>query len=66
MGKALSITFNKENCGRLKNWEIICGKFVGRPGREALDLPFFGVGCFRAARRFGASCFVSPTPPERY
>ena len=50
--------------GRLKNWEIICGKFVRRPGRESVG--FFGVGCFRAAHRFGASCFVSPTPPERY
>ena len=72
MGKTLPITFNKGNCGRLKNNEIICGKFVGRPGRQILLLFFFFWGGvfflvvwgFRAARFCCCSCHVSDTSAE--
>ena len=57
----------REIVGRLKNYEIICGKFVGRPGREILVfLAFFGGGLGLPRRAFlFVSCVMSPTPPQR-
>ena len=48
----------REIVGRLKNNEIICGKFVGRPGREIL---FFGLffGGLGLPRRSFLLLFVS-------
>ena len=60
MGKTLPITFNKGNCGRLKNHEKFCGKFVGKPGREILFFLVFLV-VWAAPRVF----VLSPTPPQR-
>lgn len=65
--------------GRLKNNEIICGKFVGRPGREILVFClFFGglglprrsflllfVSCLRHLRRAAEISIYIYTAPDR-
>ena len=54
--------------GRWKNIEIICGKFVGRPGREILFFGNFFLGGWLGASAplVFVACVVSPTPPQRY
>ena len=55
----------REIVGRLKNNEIICGKFVGRPGREILFfLSFFWWFGASAPLVFVVVCVMSPTPPQ--
>ena len=49
----------REIVGRLKDYENLCGKFVGKPGREILFFLFFGD--LGSAARF---CFVSDTAAE--
>ena len=41
MGKALSITFNQENCGKIEKLENHLWEICGKTGRESVGFLFF-------------------------